>query len=144
MCDSEFNSYPPVKDPAGVGSYPARVKAGGGYVWDAVLEYRVWYHAALDGKTAAAQDRYQAFASYDAAQAFAAQTPGAGAPLALVLQQEYIDEPTPGQYRHVKEARLTEWPVVLLQRPRRHARTIPDFLAPDAPPNRLAILRGQA
>lgn len=25
-----------------VGSYPAVVKAGGGYVWGVVLEYRVW------------------------------------------------------------------------------------------------------
>jgi hypothetical protein len=61
-----------------------------------------------------------------------------------VLQEEYLDEPEPGQYEHVKERRLAEWPVEFLRRPRRTARTIPDFLAPDAPPNRLAILRGEA
>jgi len=44
----------------------------------------------------------------------------------------------------VRERRVTEWPVEFLQRPRRTKRTIPDFLAPDAPPNRLEILRGQA
>ncbi len=39
-----MSSYPPVKDQTLVGSYPAQVKAGGGYVWDDVLEYRVWCH----------------------------------------------------------------------------------------------------
>ena len=58
--------------------------------------------------------------------------------------REYLDEPSPGAYRHVKEERVTEWPVVFLQRPRRTPRTIPDFLAPDAPANRLEILRGTA
>jgi hypothetical protein len=32
--------------------------------------------------------------------------------------------------------------VELLRRPRRTANTIPDFLSPNAPPNRLDILRG--
>ena len=36
--------YPHVVDPAKVGEYPASVFAGGGYVWDEVLEYRVWCH----------------------------------------------------------------------------------------------------
>jgi hypothetical protein len=53
-------------------------------------------------------------------------------------------EPEPGQYRHVKEPRITEWPVAFLRRPRRTPNTIPDFLAPNAPPNRLDILRGLA
>ena len=60
----------------------------------------------------------------------------------LVLQNEYIDEPEPGQYIHVKEERITEWPVVFLTRPKRNERTIPSFLAPNAPSNRLEILRG--
>jgi hypothetical protein len=47
-------------------------------------------------------------------------------------------------YRHVREVRMTEWPVEFLERPRRNAQTIPRFLAPDAPTNRLAILRGIA
>jgi len=34
--------YPKVKDPDLVGTYLALSKAGGGYVWDSVLEYRVW------------------------------------------------------------------------------------------------------
>ena len=60
------------------------------------------------------------------------------------LQEEYIDEPEPGKYIHVKEQRLTEWPVEFLSRPRRTAKTITDFLSPDAPGNRLEILRGLA
>jgi hypothetical protein len=69
---------------------------------------------------------------------------GAEEPLALVLQEEYIEEPEPGQYVHVKERRVTEWPVEFLRRPKRTALTIPDFFAPDAPSNRLDILRGVA
>ena len=104
--------YPSVLDADPVGSYPASAKAGGGYVWD------------------------------EEAMAFADDTPGAEAPLALILQREYIDEPENGIYLHVKEERLTEWPVVLLSRPRRTDFTIPDFLSPTAPANRLDILRG--
>jgi hypothetical protein len=36
--------YPDALDPGLVGTYPASAHAGGGYVWDAVLEYRVWCH----------------------------------------------------------------------------------------------------
>lgn len=32
------NPYPNVLDPERVGTYPAESKAGGGHVWDAVLE----------------------------------------------------------------------------------------------------------
>ena len=39
---------------------------------------------------------------------------------------------------------MTEWPVEFLRRPRRTPDTIPAFLAPDAPTNRLDILRGLA
>ncbi|MGN6438007.1 MAG: hypothetical protein ACTHMM_15815, partial [Agriterribacter sp.] len=63
-------------------------------------------------------------------------------PLALILQEEYIDEPEPGNYIHIKKQRLVEWPVEFLKRARRTANTIPDFLSPTAPANRLDILRG--
>ena len=108
--------YPTAKDPAKVGSYPARAKAGGGYVWDEVLEYRVWCHPERGAADLAdGSDYFRAFATYPKALAFSRRTKGAEAPLALILQ-----------------------------RPKRTARTIPDFLSPDAPSNRLAILRGQA
>jgi putative acetyltransferase len=128
--------HPAVLDPARVGSYPARAFAGGGYVWDEVLEYRVWCHDR--------DDDYYAFATYREAAACAKRAPGAEEVLALVLQREYIDEPSPGDYRHVEAERVTEWPVEFLSRPRRTARTIPEFLAPDAPANRFEILRGSA
>jgi putative acetyltransferase len=57
---------------------------------------------------------------------------------------EYIDEPLPGEYIHVKRVRITKWEVEWLQRPRRNRYTIPNFLAPDAPANRLDIIRGLA
>jgi hypothetical protein len=137
--------YPDAIDPALVGSYPASTFAGGGFVWDEVLEYRVWCsprHGASDEDDG--NDYYYPFATYEEARAFSERTAGADEPLALILQREYLDEPEPGQYAHRKEQRITEWPVVLLRRPRRTERTIPDFLSPDAPANRLDILRGLA
>ena len=138
-------SYPDVFDPALVGTYPVSAMSGGGYVWDAVLEYRVWCHperGAVDLDDGS--DYYYSFASFADALSFAEATEGAEKPLALIVQEEYIDEPTTGAYRHVKERRIAEWQVEFLSRPRRTPRTIPDFMAPDAPSNRLAIIRGQA
>jgi hypothetical protein len=137
--------YPDILDESLIGTYPATADAGGGYVWDAVLEYRVWCHPE-DGAPDEddGNDYYYVFASYDEALTFSQQTTGAEEPLALVLQREYISEEEPEQYVHVKEERITEWPVVFLSRPRRTPNTIPDFLSPDAPPNRLDILRGLA
>jgi putative acetyltransferase len=137
--------YPDVLDPNLVGTYPALVNAGGGYVWDAVLEYRVWCHpenGAADEEDGS--DYFYSFATYDEALAFSEETEGAEQPLALVLQREYISEPKPGQYIHMKEERMTEWPVDFLNRPRRTEKTIPDFLSSDAPANRLDIIRGLA
>lgn len=137
--------YPTVLDPSKVGSYPALAKAGGGFVWDAVLEYRVWCHPERGAPDECeGSDYYYAFATYEEADSFARSNEGTEDPLALVLQNEYIDEPEPGQYAHVREQRVTEWPVTFLSRPRRDAMTIPAFLAPDAPANRLQILRGLA
>lgn len=142
---SEETRPPDVLDPRLVGTYPALAKAGGGYVWDAVLEYRVWCHPERGAPdTCDGNDYYHAFASFDEARQFAEDTKGAEEPLALVLQEEFIDEPEPGKYVHVKERRVAEWQVGFLSRPRRTARTIADFLAPDAPANRLDILRGLA
>jgi len=138
-------NYPDAVDPELVGTYPALAKAGGGYVWDEVLEYRVWCHperGAADLNEGS--DYYRAFATYADARAFSETSEGAEAPLALIRQAEYIDEPTPGDFRHVKELRITEWPVEFLRRPRREPHTIPDFLSPNAPANRLDIIRGLA
>ena len=114
-------------------------------MWDAVLEYRVWCHPQRGAPDEAdGNDYFRAFGSYEDALKFSKRFPGAEEPLALVLQEEYIDEPEPSKYAHVKKRRVTEWPVEFLSRPQRTPRTIPDFLSPTAPKNRLDILRGIA
>jgi hypothetical protein len=139
------DQYPAVLDPALVGTYSALSKAGAGYVWDEVLEYRVWCHPERGAPDLAdGSDYFYSFETYAEALELSKATVGAEEPLALVLQREHINEPVDGQYVHVKEERVTEWPVQFLHRPRRTERTIPDFLAPDAPANRLDILRGLA
>jgi hypothetical protein len=89
-------------------------------------------------------DYFYPFATYADALAFSEAHEGTEEPLALVLQEEYIEEPEAGQYSHVKERRVAEWPVEFLRRPRRTPDTIPRFFASDAPANRLDILRGTA
>ena len=139
------HQYPDVIDPSRVGSYPALAKAGGGYVWDAVLEYRVWCHPKRGAEDLDdGSDYYYAFATYAEALEFSRKTKGAEDPLALILQKEHINEPAPGQYVHVTKERITEWPAEFLSRPRRTDRTIPDFLSPEAPSNKLDIIRGLA
>jgi hypothetical protein len=74
---------PDVIDPSLVGTYSPLAKAGGGYVWDDVLEYRVWCHperGASDEEDGS--DYYFAFATYAEAAAFSESTQGADEPLA--------------------------------------------------------------
>ncbi|MBM7518643.1 hypothetical protein [Nocardioides nitrophenolicus] len=138
-------SFPTAVEPDKVGTYPATAHAGGGYVWDEVLEYRVWCHPDQGADdTSDGDDYFYAFSTYEDALAHSEATIGAEPPLALVRQREYIDETGDGAFRHVERERITEWPVPFLSRPRRDDRTIPEFLAPDAPENKLAILRGEA
>lgn len=135
--------FPRALDPKRVGKYPAATFSGGGYVWDAVLEYRVWCCPAAGAPDEDhGNDYYFAFANYPRALRFSREYPGADPPLVLILQREYIDEPKRGRYIHIKRRRMTEWPVEFLSRPRRTKATIPDFLSPSAPANRLEILRG--
>jgi hypothetical protein len=70
--------FPDAVDASLVGSYPALAKAGGGYVWDEILEYRVWCHperGAPDEEDGS--DYYFAFATYAEAAAFSESTQGA-------------------------------------------------------------------
>ena len=139
-----MGKYPDVLDKEKVGQYPAQAYAGGGYVWDAVLEYRVWCHPHNGAEDLeSGNDYYYAFDCYEDAAAFAKDTIGADEPIALILQKEYIDEPETGVFVHQKTERITEWPVAFLARPKREDNTIPDFLSPDAPADRLDILRGK-
>src|SRR3974377_1353527 len=101
-----MNTYPDAADATLVGTYPAVAKSGGGYVWDEVLEYRVWCHperGAPDEEDG--NDYYHSFATFEEAAAFAERSKGSEEPIALVLQREYIDEPKPGEYRHVRQER---------------------------------------
>jgi hypothetical protein len=140
-----MNIYPSPVDPSKVGEYPAVAGAGGGYVWDEVLEYRVWCHPERGAPDECeGHDYFYSFASYEEAQAFSAASPGAEKPLALILQRERIDEPVSGHYIHITKERIAEWPPEFLARPKRTPNTIPDFLSPDAPKNRLDIIRGLA
>jgi putative acetyltransferase len=140
---TENSEYPDAVDLSLVGTYSGYTHSGGGYVWDAVLEYRVWCHPERGAPDIEeGNDYYYAFGTYAEALAFSAQTTGAEAPLALIQQLEFIKEPEPGVYIHVKEPRITEWPVEFLRRPKRTNDAIPAFLGPNAPPNRLDILRG--
>ena len=142
---SETTQYPAAVEAEKVGTYPGTVYAGGGYVWDEVLEYRVWCHPERGAPDLEdGSDYFYSFGTYLEASDYAANNPGSEEPLALIRQDEYIDESEPGEDRHVKEERVTEWPVGFLTRPRRTSSTIPDFLAADAPANRLDILRGLA
>ena len=85
--------YPDVLDASIVGTYPAYTESGGGYVWDAVLEYRVWCHPeCYVPDEADGSDYFYAFATYAEALVFSQQTTGAEEPLALILQREYISE----------------------------------------------------
>lgn len=140
-----MSEYPKVLDEEMVGEYLAEAKAGGGYVWDEVLEYRVWCHPELGAEdTEDGDDYYYVFENYEEALEFSTSNEGTEKPLALILQREYIDEPEPTKYIHIKEERIAEWSVEFLKRPRRTENTIPDFLSPDAPPNKLDIIRGLA
>lgn len=137
--------YPDAVDPNKVGTYPALTKSGGGYVWDEVLEYRVWLHPEQGAPDECdGDDYYYAFDCYEDALRFSEESAGAEEPLALVLQKEHINEPEPGVFEHVTEERLTEWRVEWLKRAKRTPSTIPDFFSPDAPENRVAILRVEA
>jgi hypothetical protein len=115
----------------------AAAMAGGGFVWDAVLEYRVWCHpehGATDLHDG--DDYFYSFVTYSEALEFSTTSIGAEEPISLILQEEYIDEPVPGVYIHIRAQRIAEWPVEYLSRPKRMPTTIPDFMSRGASGNR--------
>jgi hypothetical protein len=89
-----------------VGQYPVLVKSGGGYLYDKVLEYRVWVHDIVD--------HFRAFKTYEEALRYSRKTPGAEEPLALVLQKPghwvWLDEKH-GSVEIGKTERIAEWKV---------------------------------
>lgn len=140
-----MTKLPDAEHPDRVGTYPALAGAGGGYVWDAVLEYRVWCSPRLGAEDLEeGADYFYAFANFEQANAYALATKGVKSVLALIRQSEYLDEPSPGEFIHIREERIAEWHIEFLERPKRTDRTIPDFLSPDAPDNRMDVLKGTA
>jgi hypothetical protein len=130
-----MSKFPKVKDPKMIGEYPAFVKSGGGYVWDDVLEYRVWCHPERGAPdTDDGNDYYYVFETYEDALEFSQSNKGCEDPIVLILQKEYIDEPEPGRYIHVKKERITEWLVEFLDSPKRTKKTIPDFISKNTAP----------
>jgi hypothetical protein len=126
---SGLTAYPLAADPSRVGSYPPDTKSGAGYFYDEVLEYRVWLHPEKGAEPLnGTKDYYVAFAQYEAANAFSKQTPGAEAPLALVRQLEWIDEPERGHFVPEKGERITEWQVRWLRNSRRTHESIKEFM----------------
>lgn len=93
------------KIPEKVGSYSALTKTGGGYLWDDVLEYRVWIHPNGD-------DYFVPFATYQGAKNFSEQEEKAEKPLALVLQKKghWVAWDEKG-VRIGDTNRITEWKV---------------------------------
>ena len=105
-----MSKYPKAIDSDLVGKYPALVKAGAGYFFDEVLEYRVWFRTeskALDDQNG--DDYYYSFETYEDALQFSKEHPGSEEPLVLIRQLEWINEPKAGKYIHMKGKRITEW-----------------------------------
>jgi hypothetical protein len=115
-----ISNYPIAVDPETVGKYPALTKSGGGYFYNDVLEYRVWVHSN--------NDYFLPFSTYEHALDFSTHCSDAEEPLVLVLQKEWIDEPTPGKYIHKTGSRITEWKPEWLEGNKRKSDTFQQFL----------------
>lgn len=123
------SAFPLAVDLNQVGKYPLETKSGGGYFYDDVLEYRVWFHPE-NGADAwnGTHDYVVAFAQYEPALALSRQSRGAEPPLVLVRQREWIDEPEPGNYIVKNGERITEWDVAWLKEYKRGPDSIQAFL----------------
>ncbi len=123
------SAYPVAVDPARVGTYPANTESGAGYFYDDVLEYRVWLHP----ENGAAQfngthDYCVAFVQYEEANNFSRSTRGSEEPVVLVRQNEWISEPTHGQFIPEQGERITEWQVAWLANNKRTPQSVKEFL----------------
>lgn len=123
------SSLPVAVDPSQVGTFAPDTKSGSGYFYDDVLEYRVWLHpergaAPLNGS----KDYFAAFAQYEAAEQYSKTTPGSEAPLVLVRQRQWIDEPKRGEFLAKQGERVTEWQTAWLKDSKRSSTSVDDFL----------------
>jgi putative acetyltransferase len=95
------SKYPVTKEPNNVGNHPLLVHSGGGYLYDAVLEYRVW------SKSEDGQSICHSFGTYNNAKRFSKKIPGAEKePVVLVLQKQYIEDTKDGKYKLIKKKDL--------------------------------------
>jgi hypothetical protein len=125
-----MSEYPKVANPDLVGEYPASAGAGGGYFFDEVLEYRVWCHPERGAPDEfEGNDYYHVFANFEDARAFSGSNPGTEEPLALIRQLEWVDEPEPGRYVHMKGERIAEWHTKFLSRGPRKPGAVEQFIA---------------
>ncbi len=129
--------YPAVTNLERVGEYDEAAYSGGGYFFDEVLEYRVWYYPDIDtdvdgNSLNTTNEYYRAFATYEQALTFTNDNPDSKMPVALILQLEWIDQPSRGVYIHNKGERITEWQVDWLSRGARKANDIDEFLFKNA------------
>ena len=99
---------PKVADESKVGEYDTLCFSGAGFIWDEVLEYRVWSSGPTECHT---------FASYDEAERFSEATATRSIVLALVKQVEYFE----GNAKECailvqpKRPRVCEWQVPWLR-----------------------------
>jgi hypothetical protein len=125
-----MSSYPKAINAEMVGEYDLFCHSGGGYFYDEVLEYRVWCHPEMGAPDEFDGDDYcNTFETYEEALVFSESTKGAESPLVLIKQYETINEPTPNEFIHVKEDRVTEWQVEWLEGAKRERDSIANFLA---------------
>lgn len=123
------SKFPIAVDVGRVGTYPSETKSGAGYFYDDVLEYRVWLNPKRGAQPLnGSSDYYVAFAQFEPAQAFSEKSSGAEAPLVLVRQREWINEPKPRNFVPEKGERVTEWQVQWLAGHKRDATSIEQFL----------------
>jgi hypothetical protein len=97
------SNAPSVDDPSKVGEYDLLCKAGGGYVWDSVLEYRVWSNAVSD------EDQVKSFADYEEAFAWSEAHEDREGVLALIRQAEFFMGATRHNSILIEEERIAEW-----------------------------------
>lgn len=115
--------HPKAIDKDKVGTYPTLTFSGGGYFYDEVLEYRVWVYPKNEEET-----YFHPFENYPSALAFSLKTEEAKKPVVLVLQKEYIDEPSEGFFKTIKQERITEWLVDWLPNSKRKENTLEQFI----------------
>ncbi|NDC22245.1 GCN5 family acetyltransferase [bacterium] len=122
----EILRHPNAHDQNKVGSYPTIVYSGGGYLYDAVLEYRVW------SKSEDGQSICHSFGTYNDAKKFSKKIPDAEKePVVLVLQKQYIEETKDGKYKLINKERLAEWKVEWLKNNIRSEKNIKKYINTD-------------